>query len=67
MSTQGVDKVDELTICSSGMVSMGWRIIVAGFATGIGFVSGWVGFGSFDGALLSALFLSGIFLADRVK
>ncbi|WP_168216185.1 hypothetical protein [Halorussus halobius] len=43
---------------------MDWRIVVAGFVVSVGFVVGWMEFGTLGGAVLSVVFVSGLFLAD---
>jgi len=43
---------------------MDWRILLGGFVVSIGFVGGWVKFGTLGGAVLSSILLSGLFLAS---
>ncbi|WP_157971760.1 hypothetical protein [Halorussus litoreus] len=43
---------------------MDWRIVVVGFVVSVGFVVGWLEFGTLSGAALSVVFVAGLFLAD---
>ena len=45
---------------------MDWRLIVAGFVVGVGLIVGWVEFGTFTGAFLSAVFVSGLFVVNWI-
>lgn len=43
---------------------MDWRLLVAGFVVSVGFATGWLEFGTLSGTVLSALFVSGLFIVS---
>jgi len=43
---------------------MDWRLVVAGFVVGVGFVVGWRDTGTVGGAVFAAGFLSALFVAS---
>ena len=45
---------------------MDWRLIVAGSVVSAGLIVGWVEFGTFTGAFLSALFVLGLFIVNWI-
>mgnify|MGYP006294684773 CR=1 FL=1 len=43
---------------------MDWRVVGAGLTTSVGFILGWVEFGTLGGAVVSAVLVSGCFLVS---
>lgn len=43
---------------------MDWRLIVTVFVVSVGFAGGWIKFGTISGAVLSAVFVSCLFVVS---